>query len=138
MDVTEASARKSTRGPSDWFTGEVWMDEIASLPAPGLVRALHVHFAPGARTAWHTHPMGQVLHIVDGAGRVQAESGPVREVRPGDTVLVGAGERHWHGAAPDRLMSHIAIQEADPATGEQTIWAGHVSEDDYRAAPGRT
>jgi quercetin dioxygenase-like cupin family protein len=94
-----------------------------------------VHFSPGARTAWHAHPLGQVLHVLDGVGRVQAEGGPVVEIRPGDTVLAGPGEMHWHGAAPDRLMSHIAIQERDPATGETTIWSGHVTDEDYLAAP---
>ena len=135
MEVTGVGARPSKRGPADWFTGEVWMDEVASLPEPGLVRALRVHFAPGARTHWHVHPLGQVLHIVDGVGRVQGEDGPVRQVRPGDTVVVGPGERHWHGAAPDDLMCHIAVQEEDPETGQQTIWHEHVTDGDYLAAP---
>jgi len=130
MEVTGAAARPSTRGPAEWFTGEVWTDEIASLAQPGLVRALWVHFTPGARTAWHVHPHGQVLHIVEGVGRVQGESGPVRQVRPGDTVVIGAGERHWHGAAPGRLMRHLAI-----SAGE-TAWHEHVTDEDYRAAPG--
>ena len=93
MEVTGAAERPSARGPAEWFTGEVWMDEIASLPGPGPVRALRVHFTPGARTAWHAHPLGQVLHIVEGVGRVQSESGPVRQVRPGDTVVAGPGEK---------------------------------------------
>ena len=135
MEVTGVGARPSKRGPADWFTGEVWMDEVASLPEPGLVRALRVHFAPGARTHWHVHPLGQVLHIVDGVGRVQGKDGPVRQVRPGDTVVVGPGERHWHGAAPDHLMCHIAVQEEDPETGQQTIWHEHVTDEDYLAAP---
>jgi quercetin dioxygenase-like cupin family protein len=136
MEVTGAAERPSARGPAEWFTGEVWTDEIASLPGPGLVRALRVHFTPGARTAWHAHPLGQVLHITEGVGRVQGENGPVRQVRPGDTVVVGPGERHWHGAAPDHLMCHLAIQERDPATGETTVWYEHVADDDYGAAPG--
>ena len=86
-----AQRRPATRGPAGWFTGEVWMDELATLPEPGLVRALRVHFTPGARTAWHVHPLGQVLHIVEGVGRVQGEGGPVRQVCPGDTVVVGPG-----------------------------------------------
>jgi quercetin dioxygenase-like cupin family protein len=135
MEVKGAASRASSPGPAERFAGQVWIDEIAVLPAPGLVRALHVHFSPGARTAWHSHPLGQVLHVVDGIGRVQAAGGPVLEVRPGDTVVVGAGERHWHGAAPDRLMSHIAINERDPATGEQTIWSEHVTDEDYLAPP---
>lgn len=136
MEVTGAVDRPSARGPAEWFTGEVWTDEIASLPGPGLVRALRVHFTPGARTAWHAHPLGQVLHIIEGVGRVQGENGPVRQVRPGDTVVVGPGERHWHGAAPDHLMCHLAIQERDPATGQTTVWHEHVADEDYRAAPG--
>jgi len=135
MEVTGATERPSARGPAECFTGEVWTDEIALLPDPGLVRALRVHFTPGARTAWHAHPFGQVLHIVEGVGRVQGESGPVRQVRPGDTVVVGPGERHWHGAAPDHLMCHIAVQERDPASGQTTIWHEHVTDDDYWAAP---
>ena len=114
MEVTGAAERPSARGPAEWFTGEVWMDEIASMPGPGPVRALRVHFAPGARTAWHVHPLGQILHITEGVGRVQGETGPVRQVRPGDTVVVGAGERHWHGAAPDHLMCHLAISGDRP------------------------
>jgi quercetin dioxygenase-like cupin family protein len=135
MEVMGAASRASALGPADWFTGQVWMDEIAILPEPGLVRSLRVHFSPGARTAWHAHPLGQVLHVLDGVGRVQAEGGPVVEVRPGDTVVAGPGEMHWHGASPDRTMSHIAIQERDPATGETTIWSGPVTDEDYFAAP---
>lgn len=128
MEVKGASERQSKPGPADWFTGEVWMDDVGSVPAPVPVRALHVHFTPGARTAWHVHPHGQVLYIVDGLGRVGSEGGPVRVVRPGDTVHIGAGERHWHGAAPDRVMSHVAV-----SGGEPTIWAEHVSDEDYLA-----
>ena len=135
MEVTGAAERPSARGPAECFTGEVWTDEIALLPDPGLVRALRVHFTPGARTAWHAHPFGQVLHIVEGVGRVQGESGPVRQVRPGDTVVVGPGERHWHGAAPDHLMCHLAVQERDPTTGQTTVWQERVTDEDYRAAP---
>ena len=136
MEVTGAAERPSARGPAEWFTGDVWTDEIAPLPGPGPVRALRVHFTPGARTAWHVHTAGQVLHIIEGVGRVQGETGPVRQVRPGDTVVVGPGERHWHGAAPDHLMCHLAIQERDPATGQTTVWHEHVTDEDYRATPG--
>lgn len=129
MEVNGAGERSSAPGPADWFTGQVWMDEVGALPAEA-ARALHVHFTPGARTAWHAHPGGQVLHITGGVGRVQGESGPVREVRPGDTVVIGAGERHWHGAAPDAMMSHIAISGGAP-----TVWAEHVSDADYLADP---
>lgn len=129
-DVKGAGERRSTPGPADWFTGQVWMDEVGAMPTNDPVRALHVHFAPGARTAWHAHPLGQVLYITDGVGRVQGATDPVREVRPGDTVVIGPGERHWHGAAPDRMMSHVAI-----SGGEPTQWAEHVSDEDYLADP---
>jgi quercetin dioxygenase-like cupin family protein len=135
MDVMGAAARPTTPGPAEWFTGQVWLDEIAAVAEPGLVRALRVHFTPGARTAWHVHPLGQILHIVDGVGRVQGASGGVREVRAGDTVVVAPGERHWHGAAPGHQMCHIAIQERDPGTGEQTLWHEPVSDADYLASP---
>lgn len=133
MELKPAASRVSSAGPAEWFTGQVWMDELGALPGLA-VRALRVTFAPGARTAWHAHPGGQVLHVVDGVGRVQSAGGPVRPLRPGDTVVAGPGEQHWHGAAPDQLMSHVAISAGDPATGQQTVWAEHVTDEDYRAA----
>jgi quercetin dioxygenase-like cupin family protein len=135
MEVSGAAERPVTRGPGEWFTGEVWLDEIAVLPEPGLARALRVHFTPGARTAWHVHPRGQILHIVEGVGRVQGEEGPVRQVRPGDTVVIAPGERHWHGAAPGHLMCHLAISDRDPGTGQQTLWHEQVTDEDYLAPP---
>jgi quercetin dioxygenase-like cupin family protein len=134
MELKPAASRVSAAGPADWFTGQIWMDELGVLPGPG-VRALRVTFSPGARTAWHAHPGGQVLHVVDGAGLVQSAGGPVRRIRPGDTVVSGPGEQHWHGATPDQLMSHIAISVGDPAAGGQTVWAEHVSDEDYLADP---
>lgn len=134
MELKPAASRVSAAGPADWFTGQVWMDELGVLPGPG-VRALRVTFSPGARTAWHAHPGGQVLHVVDGAGLVQSAGGPVRRMRPGDTVVSGPGEQHWHGATPDQLMSHVAISVGDPGTGGQTVWAEHVSDEDYLADP---
>jgi quercetin dioxygenase-like cupin family protein len=134
MELKPAPSRVSAAGPADWFTGQVWMDELGVLPGPG-VRALRVTFSPGARTAWHAHPGGQLLHVVDGAGLVQSAGGPVRRIRPGDTVVSGPGEQHWHGATPDQLMSHVAISVGDPATGGQTVWAEHVSDEDYLADP---
>jgi quercetin dioxygenase-like cupin family protein len=134
MELKPAASRVISDGPAEWFTGQVWMDELAALPGPG-VRALRVTFSPGARTAWHAHPGGQVLHVVDGVGRVQAAGGPVRQIMPGDTVVAGPGEQHWHGAAPGQLMSHVAISAADPATGGQTVWSQHVSDEEYLAAP---
>ena len=99
MKLKRASSRVAAAGPADWFTGQVWMDELATLPGTA-VRALRVTFSPGARTAWHAHPGGQVLHVVDGVGRVHSAGGPVRQLRAGDTVVAGPGEQHWHGAAP--------------------------------------
>ena len=134
MEFKPAASRVSSSGPPEWFTGQVWMDELGALPGLA-VRALRVTFAPGARTAWHAHPGGQVLHVVDGVGRVQSAGGPVRPLRPGDTVVAGPGEQHWHGAAPDQLMCHVAISGGDPVTGAQTVWGGQVSDQDYRADP---
>lgn len=134
MDVTRE--RKATRrGPRENFTGTVWVDDVAANDVPSRLRAVVVHFEPGARTGWHRHPVGQVIHILEGEGRVQAEGGPVESIRAGDTVHFLPGERHWHGAAPDRFMTHIAMQEADE-TGVQVSWEEHVSDADYTAAGG--
>ena len=111
MNVTHANAAASKRGPAEWFTGTVWLDEIAG-GSISHVRALRVTFEPGARTAWHTHPLGQTLLVTAGCGRVQSEGGPIREIRPGDTVWISPGEKHWHGAGPDTAMTHLAMQEA--------------------------
>lgn len=127
--------RPSTQpGPADWFTGQVWLDEIASGPPPSRLRALRVHFSPGARTAWHAHPLGQVLHVLEGTGRVQRQGGGVSEIRAGDTVHAEPGEVHWHGAAPHSFMTHLAMQEAGP-DGATTEWGDHVSEAEYQVTP---
>lgn len=125
-------------GPAEWFTGEVWIDEISTGEAPSRWHALSVRFAPAARTAWHSHPRGQVLHVTDGVGRVQREGGSVTEIRAGDTVHVEAGELHWHGAAPHSFMTHLAIQEAGP-DGTTAEWGDHVTDAEYRGgnAPAR-
>jgi quercetin dioxygenase-like cupin family protein len=128
MKVTQSVA--SDPGPAEWFTGPVWMERIATPPVPARAQVTLVHFAPGARTAWHTHPFGQTLYILEGSGRVQAEGGPVDTVRAGDCVWFEPGERHWHGASPDSLMSHIAVQERDES-GDATFWAEHVSDAHY-------
>lgn len=117
-------------GTADWFTGQTWRDEIAGSDAPGNARVLRVTFAPGARTHWHTHPVGQVLHVLVGVGRVQLEGGPVQEIHPGETVLIAAGEKHWHGASPTRLMSHLAVQEIGP-DGSTTHWLEPVTDAQY-------
>jgi quercetin dioxygenase-like cupin family protein len=133
MDVTRSSI-ETAKGPADWFTGDVYIDAVAAAPSPARVQAALVHFTPGARTAWHTHPLGQTIFVTEGVGRCQQEGGPVVEIRPGDRVFFAPGENHWHGAAPDRFMAHVAIQEADES-GSPVSWGEHVSDDDYTAAP---
>jgi quercetin dioxygenase-like cupin family protein len=133
MQITPLGAVKSIRASSNYFTGTVWQDPIIEAPAPAMVRAVTVTFEPGARTAWHTHPLGQTLKIVSGVGRVQSWGGPVREVRAGDVVFFAPEEKHWHGAAPDVAMVHVAIQEAKD--GKHVDWLEHVSDAQYAIAP---
>ena len=130
MNLTRASTPVTKRGLAEYFTGMVWLDEIAAGPNDSRVRIVRVAFEPGARTAWHTHPHGQILHILAGVGRVQKAGGEVVEVLPGDTVWFEPGERHWHGAAPNRLMIHLAVQQAD-AAGNSVAWLEHVTDADY-------
>ena len=134
MQVTRNSL-ESNAGPEDWFTGSVFLDPIAAPSEPSRVGAARVHFTPGARTAWHTHPCGQTIHVTEGIGRCQRRGGAVVVIRPGDSVYFEPGEEHWHGAAPNRLMTHLAIQQADDSGGVVT-WGEHVSDDEYLAAPG--
>jgi len=129
MDIHRNASRATRRGPDDYFTGTVWLDPIVNAPMPARVAAARVTFEPGSRTAWHTHPLGQTLYVVAGVGRVQTEGGPVREILPGDTVWIPPGEKHWHGAAPDHGMTHIAIQEA--LDGSTVEWLEKVSDADY-------
>ena len=129
MNITRSASHLTRRGPADYFTGTVWVEEIG----PGnvsRVRVVRVAFEPAARTAWHTHPHGQALHIVSGIGRVQRAGEAMVEVHAGDTVWFEPGERHWHGAAPNSLMVHLAIHEVD-ATGNAATWLEHVSDADY-------
>lgn len=133
MEITRSSI-ETTRGPGDWFTGDVYIDTIAANPEPSRVRAANVHFTPGARTAWHTHPLGQTIFVTEGVGRVQREGGPVEEIRPGDRVYFEPNENHWHGAAPDRFMVHTAIQEAGE-DGSPVTWGRQVTDDEYESAP---
>jgi quercetin dioxygenase-like cupin family protein len=121
-------------GPEDWFTGAVFIDTIATPAPPSRAAAASVHFTPGARTAWHTHPYGQTIFVTEGLGRCQHQGGPVEEIRPGDRVYFEPGESHWHGAAPNRFMAHIAIQEADE-TGSFATWGVHVTDAEYDARP---
>ncbi|MEX3007305.1 cupin domain-containing protein [Hoeflea sp. TYP-13] len=132
MDIYKAGSRPTGEGSADYFTGTVTMDPIVTAPEPARVRALRVSFAPGARTAWHTHPLGQALHVVSGAGYVQKQGEPVQKILPGDTVWIEPGEKHWHGATKDNAMTHIAIHEA--LDGSNVDWLEHVSDEEYGEA----
>jgi quercetin dioxygenase-like cupin family protein len=129
MQITKNSV-ETTPGPSDWFTGAVYIDVVAANPEPSRVQAASVHFAPGARTAWHTHPLGQTIYVTEGIGRCQRRGGEIETIYPGDRVFFEPGEEHWHGAAPDRFMTHIAMQEADDS-GNPVTWGEHVTDEQY-------
>lgn len=131
MEIFRGGSRPSAAGPADWFTGKVRVDPLFNPAAPDRVQGAHVTFEPGARTAWHTHPLGQTLIVTFGHGRVQREGGPIEEIRQGDVVWFAPNERHWHGAAPDAGMSHIAIQEVKD--GQVVTWMEHVTDADYGA-----
>jgi quercetin dioxygenase-like cupin family protein len=133
MDIRSASEGATRRGKAEGFTGTVWQDPIIEAPAPACIRAVRVSFEPGARTAWHTHPLGQTLYVLSGVGRAQAWGGPVREIKPGDTIWIPPGEKHWHGASPTHGMVHIAFQEA--LDGSHVTWMEHVPDDVYTAKP---
>lgn len=132
MDIHRAG-RPSRPVPPEWFTGTVWQDPILDAPAPARLRALKVTFAPSARTAWHTHPLGQTLFVLSGVGLVGLRGQAPRLIRPGDTIWIPPGEEHWHGATPDTMMCHIALQEA--LDGSAAHWLEHVSDDDYGREP---
>jgi quercetin dioxygenase-like cupin family protein len=134
VQITQNSL-DSNAGPSDWFTGTVYLDTIAAPSGPSRVAASSVHFTPGAHTAWHRHPLGQTIYVTEGIGRCQRRGGPVEVIRPGDRVYFEPGEHHWHGAAPNRFMTHIAIQEVDE-DGVPVYWGEHVADADYNADPG--
>ncbi|MEA2930996.1 MAG: hypothetical protein QOG38_3424 [Hyphomicrobiales bacterium] len=129
MDVKKLGTVPTRRQPKESFTGVVWQDPIIEAPAPARIRAGRVSFEPGARTAWHTHPLGQTLHVISGAGRVQAAGGPIQEIRAGDTVWIPPNEKHWHGAAPDTGMVHIAMQES--LDGKHVEWMEYVTDEQY-------
>jgi quercetin dioxygenase-like cupin family protein len=133
MQITRSSI-DTMAGPSDWFTGAVFIDTVAAPTEPSRLQAASVHFTPGARTVWHTHPLGQTIFVLEGVGLVQRHGGPIEVVRPGDRVFFEAGENHWHGAAPNRFMHHIAIQELDDQ-GNFVTWGERVSDEEYGAAP---
>ena len=129
MEIKRAGTQPSAKGPGDWFTGTVRVDMLFSAPAPARVAGAAVTFEPGARTVWHTHPLGQTLIVTAGFGRVQREGGPIEEIRPGDVVWFPPGEKHWHGASPTTALTHIAIQES--LDGKNVDWMEKVSDEQY-------
>jgi quercetin dioxygenase-like cupin family protein len=130
MDIHRSGSRPSAKGPADWFTGTVRIDPLFDVPEPGRVAGALVTFEPGARTAWHTHPLGQTLIVTAGCGWAQRWGGPVEEIRPGDVVWFPPGEKHWHGATPTTAMTHVAVQEK--LDGRAVEWMKHVSDEQYR------
>ena len=130
MEIKRAETRKSGEGPTDWFTGNVRIDPLFEAPEPARVRGASVTFEPGARSAWHTHPLGQILIVTSGSGWVQSEGQPKVDLRPGDVVWCPPNERHWHGATPTTAMTHIAIQEA--LDGKVVEWMEKVTAEQYR------
>jgi quercetin dioxygenase-like cupin family protein len=132
MDIKRSGSQPSTRGPADWFTGTVRIDPLFPAADPARAAANRVTFEPGARTAWHTHPLGQALIVTEGCGRAQRWGGPVEEIRPGDVIWFAPAEKHWHGAAPTTAMTHIAIQES--LNGKPVDWMEQVSDEQYPRA----
>jgi quercetin dioxygenase-like cupin family protein len=124
----------TTPGPSDWFTGAVYLDPVATPSAGARLSATSVHFAPGARTAWHTHPNGQTIYVLEGLGLAQRRGGPIEVIRPGDRVFFEPGEEHWHGASVNRFMTHLAMLEVDEE-GNNASWGHQVTDEEYGAAP---
>ena len=133
MQITRNSIA-TVAGPSDWFTGTVYIDAVATPSGSSRVSASSVHFTPGARTAWHTHPNGQTIYVVEGIGVAQRRGGPVELIRSGDRVFFEPGEEHWHGAAPTRFMTHIAMLQVDDE-GNSATWGDHVTDEEYAQAP---
>lgn len=130
MDIDRSGSRPSQKGPADWFAGQVRIDPLFDRGDPARVAGAHVTFEPGARTAWHTHPLGQTLLVTSGLGWAQREGGPVEEIRPGDVVWFAPGEKHWHGATATTGMTHVAIQEK--LDGKAVDWLEQVSDEQYR------
>lgn len=132
MEIKRSGSRHSGKGNADYFTGTVRIDPVVEAPEPARVRAAVVTFEPGARTAWHTHPLGQTLFVLSGLGLVQREGGPIEEIRPGDTIWFEPGEKHWHGASSYVAMSHLAMQEA--LNGSPVDWLEHVTDKQYQGS----
>ena len=135
MDIHRAGSRPTRRAPKENFTGTVLQDPIIAAEAPARLVVNRVSFEPGARTAWHSHPLGQTLYVISGVGRVQTKGGPVREIRPGDVVWIPPGEKHWHGGSPTTSMTHIAMQES--LNGSHASWMEQVTDAEYSAAVGQ-
>ena len=133
MQITRNSL-ETAAGPSDWFTGAVYIDTVAAPSELSGLSASSVHFTPGARTAWHTHPNGQTIFVTEGVGLCQRRGGPIEVIRPGDRVFFEPREEHWHGAAPTRFMTHLAMLKVDD-DGNAATWGDHVSDEEYAAAP---
>jgi quercetin dioxygenase-like cupin family protein len=133
MQITRSSI-DTNAGPSEWFTGRVYIDQVAAPSAPSRLSASSVHFTPGARTAWHTHPNGQTIYVTEGVGVAQRHGGEIEVIRPGDRVFFEPGENHWHGAAPNRFMTHLALLDVD-AEGTSATLGDHVTDQEYNAAP---
>lgn len=130
MEIKRSGSQASSKGPSDWFTGTVRIDPLFVAAEPGRASGASVTFEPGARTAWHTHPLGQTLIVTSGLGWAQRWGEPIEEIRSGDVVWIPPNEKHWHGASPKTAMTHIAIQEA--LDGKAVAWMEHVSDEQYR------
>jgi quercetin dioxygenase-like cupin family protein len=130
MEIKKIGSEPSTKGPADWFTGTVRIDPLFQATAPARAAGASITFEPGARTAWHTHPLGQTLIVMSGCGWAQREGGPIEDIHPGDVVWFSPAEKHWHGATPKTAMTHIAIQEA--LDGKVVDWMEKVSEEQYR------
>lgn len=135
MDVVKSGTRPSGPANADYFVGDVVMEQVHNCPAPARANIARVTFQPGARTNWHTHPLGQTLYVLSGVGRVQKQGEPVHEILPGDVVWIPPGEKHWHGAAPDTEMCHIACQERGGEDDMSAHWLEPVSDADYTVAP---
>ncbi|WP_030166704.1 MULTISPECIES: cupin domain-containing protein [Actinomycetes] len=133
MQIVRSSV-STTKGPSDWFTGDVYIDAVAAAPPPSRVSANLVHFMPGARTHWHRHPLSQTVFVTEGIGLCQRRGGPVEIIRPGDRILFEADEEHWHGAAPTRLMVHLAINESSEEY-DAVQWLAPVTDEEYNQQP---
>jgi quercetin dioxygenase-like cupin family protein len=129
VEIKRSGTQPSAKGPNDWFTGNVRIDPLFEAPDPARVRCARVTFEASARTAWHTHPLGQTLIVTAGTGWTQREGGPIEEIRPGDVIWFGPNEKHWHGASPTTTITHIAIQEA--LNGKAVDWLEHVTDKEY-------